>query len=116
MANVAGIVLARMDSSRFPGKALTPIGGIPLLERCLSGVLQSEQFTPILATTARSVDQPLADFAKRMRIPCFRGGLENVYGRVCVCLKEFEVDIFARINADSPFVQAGLLNDGKATI
>lgn len=112
MPKIAGIVLARMDSRRFPGKALTPVGGIPLLERCFSGVLRSRSFSPILATTARSIDQPLADLAESLGIPCFRGDLDDVYLRVCECLKCYEVDIFARINGDSPFVQTELLESG----
>ncbi len=110
MVKVAGIVLARMDSSRFPGKALSLLGGIPLLERCFSGVLRSHSFTPILATTMRAIDQPLVDFAENLGIPCFRGSLDNVYKRVCECLEYYDVDIFARINGDSPFVQAELLD------
>lgn len=112
MPNIAGIVLARMDSQRFPGKALTPLGGVPLLERCLSGVLRSNFFTPILATTSRSIDQPLVDIAEQMGIRCFRGALDNVYQRICHCLRYYEVDVFARVNGDSPFLQADLLDTG----
>lgn len=112
MPKIAGIVIARMDSQRFPGKAVTSLGGVPLLERCLSGVLRSDFFTPILATTGRSIDQPLVDVAKRMGILYFRGDLDNVYQRVCECLKKYEVDIFARVNGDSPFFQADILDSG----
>lgn len=112
MIHAAGIILARMDSSRFPRKALTPVAGIPLLKRCLNGVQRSNSFIPVLATTARPVDDPLADFAKNEGILCYRGDLENIYRRVCDCLSEYRIDIFARINGDSPFVQPDLLNEG----
>jgi len=112
MVQIAGIILARMDSSRFPRKALTPVAGIPLLERCLRGVERSNSFIPVLATTARPVDDPLDNFAKNMGILCYRGDLENIYRRVCDCLRKYRIDIFARINGDSPFVQPDLLNDG----
>jgi len=112
MIKNAGIILARMDSRRFPKKVLMPIGGIPLLECCAAGVLRTKSFSPILATTTRPVDQPLVDFAAQIGVPCFRGDLDNVYQRVCKCLSYYGVDIFARINGDSPFVQADLLDAG----
>lgn len=108
----AGIILARMDSSRFPGKALTRVGDCSLLETCLSGVSKSSSFRPILATSDRSVDQPLADLAAELGVPCHRGPVDDVYGRVCGCLERFGVEVFARINGDSPFVQAALLEEG----
>ncbi|SHJ80384.1 spore coat polysaccharide biosynthesis protein SpsF [Malonomonas rubra DSM 5091] len=112
MIQFAGVILARMDSSRFPRKALTPVSGVPLIERCLKGVERTNSFVPILATTARPVDDPLADFAEKKGVLCYRGDLGNVYQRVCGCLREHKIDTFARINGDSPFVQPDLLNDG----
>lgn len=112
MENVAGIILARMDSRRFAGKALVSLDGKTMLERTISAVLRSNSFMPILATSSRKIDQPLADYAKKNGIPCFRGELDDVYNRVCECLKAFDVDIFARINGDSPFIQADLLDSG----
>lgn len=110
---LATIILARLDSQRFPQKALeAKINGVGLLEHIINALSKDKFFVPILATTNRSVDDPLADLANKCGIKVFRGDLENIAKRVSDCLKFYDIKYFARINGDSPFVQLDLLKKG----
>jgi spore coat polysaccharide biosynthesis protein SpsF (cytidylyltransferase family) len=106
------IILARMDSKRFPYKAITKLGDKKLIEWCIDGVVNNKQYKTILATTNREIDKPLMNIAKNKGISYFQGALDNVANRVLECIKNFNLDYFARVNGDSPFVRKELLIEG----
>lgn len=112
------IVLARMDSNRHPSKVLRPVGGIPLVElivrRLLEGGFAKAEIA--LATTDRSVDEPLVAWAIAFGVGCFRGATQDVASRFLDCAAYFGFRYASRINADSPFVEGALLRDGLRTL
>jgi len=108
----AAIILVRLDSKRFPEKALKKLGRIKLIEYPIRALLKGKVFQPIIATTSRKIDDPLADLAKKYNILIFRGELKNVSRRIINCLRLYNIATFARINGDSPFVQTDLLQQG----
>ena len=105
------IVLARMDSSRLPGKAMKKIGEKTLIEHCISRLKSISACQPILATSDRGIDRPLIEMAKKNGIDYFAGDIENVANRVRKCIDHFKLDYFARINGDSPFLNTQLLQN-----
>lgn len=109
--NAAAIVVCRLDSSRLPGKVLKSVGGRPLLQWVLQRLrhVKSLDRGVIVATSYRPVDDPLAEFCQQLDIPVFRGAAEDVAGRVLNCALEYQLDWFARVNADSPLVDPELL-------
>lgn len=109
MMKKAAIVLARYDSKRLKGKALLKLGGVPLLQRCINSIRKDSEYTTILATTTREVDNPLVEFAKKLDIPVFRGDCNDVAKRVVDCIDEYKFELFARVNGDSPFLQRSYL-------
>jgi spore coat polysaccharide biosynthesis protein SpsF (cytidylyltransferase family) len=116
MTRALAIVLARMDSSRLPGKALAMLGGRPLIEIVWERTRLANIGPVALATTNRAVDDPLADWAKSRGASVFRdsGSTDDVAGRLlraAECLAP-ELSWIARINGDSPLTDPGLLRDG----
>ena len=84
--------------------------GKEILLYCLERLFEiTHPDTIILATTSRSIDNPLCDFAERNRINFFRGSLNNVTGRVLKCAKENKLDHIVRVNGDSPLLDFALL-------
>ena len=58
MAKIIGVVPARMAASRFPGKPLYPIKGIPLVQHCfLRASLYNRWTQLVLATCDREIEQ-----------------------------------------------------------
>lgn len=107
---IAGIVLARTDSSRLPGKILADVAGRSVLWY-LAQRLSAETLggRAILATSDRPVDDALAAHAVALGLDVFRGDAHDVAGRFLAAARQFGCDAAYRINGDSPFIMADLL-------
>ena len=108
----AFIVLSRLDSHRLARKALRYFGDKMLIEWCVDELKNMKDIEVILATTNRNIDDELIDFAKMKKIEYFRGDALNVAKRVGDCIEYFGIKNFARVNADSPFLQGKLISKG----
>ena len=98
------VILARLDSSRLPGKGLMQVLGKPALGYVFERVRQVRGLNEVvLATSERAVDDGLEGLAREWDLPLFRGSLEDVAGRVLACARERGYDAFLRVNGDSPF-------------
>jgi spore coat polysaccharide biosynthesis protein SpsF len=101
------IALARMSSSRLPGKALMKIGGRPLLSHVIDRLHRAAddlQCDLIIATSDQPEDDAIASLAQREKALSFRGSLNDVAGRALAAATKFDLDFFVRISADSPFI------------
>jgi spore coat polysaccharide biosynthesis protein SpsF len=98
---VVVVVSARMASTRYPGKALAPLAGRPLLEVLLER-LRGSGLPVVLATSALSENAPLAEIAARMRIPVFRGDEDDVLKRHLDCARAFDALNVVRVTGDNP--------------
>lgn len=120
----AQFLLARLDSSRLPGKGLMDLGGRPVLGRAIDRLRRCERVNDlVLATTDRAVDDPLEAFAEAEGIACFRGDAMDVAKRCHDACEAYGLDWFIRICGDSPFADpvivdgvAAAFDDGKAEI
>ena len=65
MNKILAVVPARMDSSRFPGKPLEKINGIPMIAHCYYRALLSKNITKVVLATP---DQEIIDFCKNYNI------------------------------------------------
>jgi spore coat polysaccharide biosynthesis protein SpsF len=107
---LGAIVLARMSSSRFPGKVLHPVSGKPMLAYLLERLEVCKCLHDIvLATSADKSDDPVAAFCREYGVKCFRGDLENVAGRVKAAIDEYGFDSFVRVSGDSPMLDQDMI-------
>ncbi|MHC8509143.1 MAG: GNAT family N-acetyltransferase [Rhodospirillales bacterium] len=107
---IGAAVFARMDSARLPGKALADLGGRPVLSRVLGRVrLAGLGGEPVIATSARAVDDEIAHFAKGAGAQVFRGAADDVLGRAAACAREYDLDALVRISGDSPFIDPAFI-------
>jgi spore coat polysaccharide biosynthesis protein SpsF len=100
----AVILQARTGSTRLPGKALAPIGEVPLVERCLRRLKRMRAGEVILATTRGAADDALAAIAVRMHVRVFRGSADDVLDRYAAAAAWAEADIVIRATGDNPAV------------
>jgi spore coat polysaccharide biosynthesis protein SpsF len=105
------ILLGRLDSSRLPGKVLADVAGRPLLWYVLTRCQHVHFDKIVVATSNRALDDPIVKYCQQNDVNVFRGDVLDVAGRVLMCARHYHMDYFARINADSPFVEPSLLQE-----
>lgn len=105
------IIQARMSSARLPGKVLRDLCGRPLLCWLLEGLRQcAEAQLIVLATSTEPTDDPVALFCAQEGIPCFRGSLNDVAGRIATAAKAHNLDALVRVCGDSPLLDPSLVD------
>lgn len=105
------ILQCRTGSSRLPGKALLPLGGLPvavLAARRAAGPGKRV----VLATSDRFSDDALAQEAAAHGIEVFRGSLEDVLGRFVAVLEGTPDEAFVtRLTGDNPVPDGQLIDE-----
>jgi len=99
----------RLDSTRLPGKALLPLGGIPLIERVMNALEAVEADVKVLLTTGDS-RTGLMESAEKCRFELFTGSKEDVLDRFIRAAEHYGADRIIRATGDNPFVSSLLAN------
>mgnify|MGYP003986334339 FL=1 len=110
MVSVTAIIQARMGSTRFPGKSLRPIAGLPLLEHIINRLKQVPEIDLILlAIPENETESPLIEFAHRLHIPLFQGSEEDVLDRFIKAGESVQTEHLVRVCGDNPLIDIPLL-------
>lgn len=110
--NAAALVLARMRSSRLPGKVLMQICGKSVLQHVIERVEQIAcKPRVIVCTTEDPSDDPIAELAGRLGIACYRGSTDDVFARCMGAVAAYPCDVFFRLGADCPLFDIGAANE-----
>lgn len=113
LGKTLGIIQARMGSTRLPGKVLAELAqGMPLLEVLVRRVRSSRRVDSwLLATSTLAANDPLADLAKRLDLPCYRGSEEDVLDRFYQAALPIQPDVVVRLTADNPVVDGTFVDE-----
>ena len=107
------VILARMSSSRLPEKVFRKLDGVALIERVVRRVRLIDAADQVVIATSRDAsDDVIACYGRSAGIDVFRGSLDDVSRRVLDCARFWRWGWFARVNADSPFLDPELINTG----
>ncbi len=102
---VAAIVQARMGSSRLPGKVLMPLAGKPVLWHVIHRLRKCRRVQRIvIATSDRTSDDPLAEFACAQGVELVRGPEDNVLQRFALAARQIAPDVMVRVTGDAPLI------------
>lgn len=102
------VVPARLESSRFPRKVLTPLGGIPVLRRVLSRVSGLQSVSRIVALVDHEeVSESVRSwgFESIMTSPQCNSGIERIVSVKDQISSEFIINV----QGDEPFVSLEFL-------
>jgi len=109
---IVAIVQARMGSTRFPGKVMQPIGGIPMIEILLKRLSRSQQINQIVVATSDDPrNQSLADHIIKEGFSCYRGSENDVLDRYLGAARDAEADVIVRITGDCPLIDPALVDE-----
>ncbi len=106
MTTVA-IIQARMSSTRFPGKMLSPLAGLPMIDRVIESVRGAHDGKIIVATSDQRVDDPLAYYIKnKAYVDVFRGSMNNPLQRMYRAAVSCHAETVMRVTGDCPLVDS----------
>lgn len=112
MNKIGYIVLARMSSSRFPGKVLYPINGKCTLLRIKEALEKKGVHNNlVVATSTENSDDDILNWCNINNVKCYRGSLKNVARRFYEAAISFEFEAAVRINADNVFIDTNVLGE-----
>ena len=102
---------ARMTSTRLPGKVMSKINGIPILEILISRIKKAKNVSNILiATTTNDIDNQIEDLANACDVKCFRGSEEDVLGRLSAALKKTSEEYVIQLTGDNPLIDPAIID------
>lgn len=106
------IVQARMGSTRFPGKVMRVVDGVPMIGLLLGRLKKASLIDQIvLATSEASQDDPLADYARQLGYVVYRGSEEDVLDRYYKAAKLVKANVIVRITGDCPLIDPSLVDE-----
>lgn len=99
------IIQARSSSRRLPDKVLLELAGRPMLAYTVERLRQCRTVRDVvLATSDRSDDDRVAALGERLRVPVYRGALDDVLARFSAAARAFDAPAVVRISGDSPLI------------
>ena len=100
---IVAVIPARMNSSRFPGKPLTPILGLPMIEHVRRRV---ERCAALQAVYVATCDREIADIVERFggRAVMTSPRHERASDRVAELASVIDADIYVMVQGDEPLV------------
>src|SRR4029450_10017399 len=92
-----------MASARFPGKAMVPLAGRPLIQVLLERIAMVPELDSVaLATSTRPENRVLVEVARALGIPAFQGEEDDVLKRYIDCARTMDADHVVRVTGDNP--------------
>lgn len=101
--SVLGVIPARYKSSRFEGKPLVEINGIPMIKRTYMQAIKSELLDQLIVATE---DQRIVNYCKSEGIPVMLTSAECLTGtdRLAEVAKQLQYDFYINIQGDEPVI------------
>lgn len=108
---IVATIEARMASSRFPGKVMHEIVGVPMLGHLITRLEASETITEIVvASTTRSEDDAIEEYCRSRGTAVFRGAVEDVMGRVAQAAASRAADVIVETTGDNPLLDPQIVD------
>jgi spore coat polysaccharide biosynthesis protein SpsF len=105
------VVSARMASARYPGKAVAPLAGRPLLKVLLERMAAARGVDGVvLATSTLPENDGLVRLAEEGGFPVFRGEEADVLSRHVECARAIGADHLVRVTGDNPLTDLETLD------
>jgi 3-deoxy-manno-octulosonate cytidylyltransferase (CMP-KDO synthetase) len=111
---IFGFIPARMASSRFPGKALHPIAGMPMIGHVIKRAQMYSAWSELYLTTC---DEEIRDYGESLNIPVIMTSdkhtraLDRIAEAVTICGHKVQHDdIILNVQGDEPMLQPDMID------
>ena len=108
---ILGIVQARFNSTRLPGKVLKLLQGRPMLLQQIHRVERAKRIDQVLVATSDGLeDDVIALMCAKHGVQCFRGSLDDVLDRYYKAALQFEAEHIVRLTGDCPLIDPNVVD------
>ena len=112
---VVAVVCARMGSTRFPGKVMLQLGGLPVLGHVVRTAFRTVGVQEVwVATSTAEADDAIERWCKTITVPCWRGSEADVLKRITDCARQAGADAVVRLTGDCPFLDSTVVAETVA--
>ena len=98
-----------MSSSRFPGKVIKPIAGIPILEYLIKRIKGIDLIDEYWLATSKNKADNIITKSFKSKINVFRGDEHDVLDRYYKLATKAKASVIIRITADCPFADKSVI-------
>ena len=115
MSRIIGVIPSRYASSRFPGKPLAPIAGIPLVVRVIQRVRLASRLDDVIVATD---DERIAAVVREHGATAVMTPSELPSGtdRIACAIRGLEADVVVNIQGDEPLIDPALVDAVGASL
>jgi spore coat polysaccharide biosynthesis protein SpsF (cytidylyltransferase family) len=112
---VVAMIIARMGSTRLPGKSLIEVASRPLLDHMIAIARRMNAVDEIaVVTSSLAADDLIADRARALGVKACRGHPEYVLDRIHRAAEELAADVVVYLGGDCPLLDPGIVDRGVA--
>lgn len=106
---ILGVIPARYQSSRFPGKPLAQIDGVPMIQRTYDQVKHCERLDQLLVATD---DARIEAYCKENSIPVLMTSSDCATGtdRLAEVAAQEDYDLYINIQGDEPVIDSRVID------
>lgn len=100
---IIAVIPARLDSTRFPGKLMQDLGGMPVITRTYRNVVETSLFDEVFIAT----DSPVIfnEIVHAGGKAVMTGPHETGSDRIAEAVKDIDCDIVINVQGDEPFLK-----------
>ncbi len=111
MSTVA-LIQARVSSSRFPGKVLEMLDGVPMIVYMVRRAARAATLDRVIvATSTDPSDDPLAETLSQYSLEFVRGDLNDVLARYHTGAAHTNASVVVRLTGDCPLVDPAVVDE-----
>lgn len=104
-----GVIPARHAASRFPGKPLVPIAGVPMLQRVVEGARRASRLRSVIVATD---DDRIADACRGFGADVVLTSARHATGtdRVAEAARSLPDDVVVNVQGDEPLIEGRVID------
>lgn len=112
MARTVFIGIARMGSSRLPGKVLMDLAGAPVMQWVIDAAWLTRSINDVwIATSTDPRDDEIEEWCHGSSVRCFRGSEDDVLARFAGAAQAANADVVIRATCDCPLLDPNVIGE-----
>lgn len=108
---IIGVIQARMNSQRLPGKVMLKIEEKPIIWHIFDRLTKCNSLDSVVISTGdKEKNKDIIDFAVQNNFPIYSGSEDDLIERLYRTAEKYDADAIVRITSDCPLVDPSIVD------